>query len=89
MLVRVFSLLAALAAVGGLGLFASSIGDANGAPQQAALSAMVLAGVVPPYILARCLEMISTSAAMESKDAVSSLERQKAEVEKKLAGLHK
>ena len=32
--------------------------QAKSAPQQAALSAMVLASVVPPYIVTRCFEMM-------------------------------
>lgn len=50
--------------VAGLGLagFATMIGDAKSAPQEAALAAMVLAIVVPMYVIARCIEM------MRSKD---------------------
>jgi hypothetical protein len=39
--------------------FVATVGDANGAPQQAAGSAMALAIAVIPYVFTRCLEGIT------------------------------
>jgi hypothetical protein len=43
----------------GFAAFFMLIPEANGAPQEAALSAMILAVVVPVYVIARGVEMIA------------------------------
>jgi hypothetical protein len=51
----------AAVAVLGVVVLVMGLPEANGAPQEAALSAMVLAGVIPFYVVARCLEMVSNA----------------------------
>lgn len=51
--------LALAAALGGLAMFFVLTGKATSAPQEAAASAMILAVVVPLYIIARCADMLA------------------------------
>ena len=55
-----FSIVAAVVATLALGFMVAEMPHANGAPQQAALAAMILAVVVPFYVIARCVEMITS-----------------------------
>jgi hypothetical protein len=67
-LVKALSVLAFIAALLGLAAFFLLIGDAKGAPQEASLSAMILAVVVPVYVAVRCVEMFANA---RPKDAVA------------------
>lgn len=77
-LVKIFAALALLGGGLGLAAFILLIGQAKSAPQEASISAMILAPVICLYVFARGLEMISNAkgeakappaAASESKDA--------------------
>ncbi|PRQ02059.1 hypothetical protein [Enhygromyxa salina] len=55
-----FSIIAVVVAVIGLFALFAGLDGANSAPQEAAVSAMVLAFVIPFYVIARCVEMITS-----------------------------
>jgi hypothetical protein len=56
---NVFSVISLVAATLGAAAFFSTISEASSAPQQAAIGAMVMAGVIPFYVIARSFEMLS------------------------------
>lgn len=60
---KIFTSFALIGAFLGLAMFFMLIGEAKGAPQEASLSAMILAVVVPMYVVARCFEMLSSKKA--------------------------
>jgi hypothetical protein len=60
-LVTLAASVSAAVAVLGVVVLVMGLPEANGAPQEAALSAMVLAGVIPFYVVARCLEIVSSA----------------------------
>jgi hypothetical protein len=66
---KIFASFALIAAFLGLALFFFLIGDAKGAPQEASLSAMILAVVVPMYVVARCFEMLGASSEKKKADS--------------------
>ena len=57
-IVKVFAGVSMMVAILCLLAFFAFIGEAKGAPQEAALAAMTLAVVVPWYVIARCMEML-------------------------------
>ncbi len=59
-LIKIFAALSMLIAICGIGAFFAFIGKAKGAPQEAALSAMILCVVIPPYVIARSLELMGS-----------------------------
>lgn len=81
---KIFATLALIGAFLGLAVFFLLIGGAKGAPQEASLSAMVLAVVVPMYVVARCFEMLG-SGSTPTREQLQRLQAWGASAEKKKA----
>ena len=74
-----------------LGILAGIVGtfgvmEANSAPQQAAAAAIACAIAVIPYVVARCVEMISNASDRARAEKLAALKQQQAEIERQLRG---
>jgi len=68
-LVKIFSSFCLLVGGAGLAAFVLLIGEAQSAPQEASLSAMILAPVVCIYVFTRSIEMLSNAISSDGNDS--------------------